>query len=843
MRNRFTCAIILGCVALLTPVRPASAGGTDVKSLWLHVTAAPPEGGSTATQALRLRGADARQQLLVTGASDAGTPRDLTRDVTFSVEPATAAKVDPTGLLIPLADGTATVTARHPSGMSASLPVTIERFGSPQAINFVNRIVPIFTKTGCNGGGCHGKSGGQNGFRLSLLGFEPQEDYEHLVKEARGRRLFPAAPENSLLLTKATGQLPHGGGKRLDPDSDDYRLIVRWVRQGMPYGSANDPTVAKVEVWPKERILSRGGQQQLAVHAHYTDGTVEDVTRGAVYEPNDKNMAETDEAGRVKVYDQPGDVAVMVRYQSKVGVFRALVPLGVEVADKDLPPAKNFVDEKVFAKLRKVGMPPSPVCDDATFLRRVTIDIAGRLPMADEARLFLASTTPDKRAKWVDHLLDSPDYADYFANKWAGVLRNKRSKSTDAKSTFAFHGWVRESLLTNKPYDQFVREIVAASGDVAENPPVAWYREVKKDDDQLEDAAQLFLGMRLQCAQCHHHPFEKWSQQDYYGFAAFFSRVGRKPGTRPGEDAIFHRRGAPAATNPKTKQAVKPAGLGTAPVDVPADVDPRLALADWMTSKDNPFFARSLVNRYWKHFFGRGLVEPEDDMRETNPPTNPELLDALAAHFTKGNYDLKDLVRTICNSQTYQLAALPNAHNAVDRQNFSRYYPKRLSAEVLLDAVNGLAGVQSSFAGLPPGTRAVELPDNGFNAGNYFLTVFGKPEGASACECERTNDASLAQSLHLINAKDIQDKLASNEGSAAKLVSDAQRPEEGKIEELYLSAFSRKPDAEEMAAAKGYVEKKLAAKPADKDANAVKRQAYEDIIWALINTKEFSFNH
>ncbi|HZN68301.1 MAG TPA: hypothetical protein VFB66_23650, partial [Tepidisphaeraceae bacterium] len=266
-----------------------------MKRLWLHVTAAPPEGGSTATQALRLRGADARQQLLVTGASDAGTPRDLTRDVTFSVEPATAAKVDPTGLLIPLADGTATVTARHPSGMSASLPVTIERFGSPQAINFVNRIVPIFTKTGCNGGGCHGKSGGQNGFRLSLLGFESQEDYEHLVKEARGRRLFPAAPENSLLLTKATGQLPHGGGKRLDPDSDDYRLIVRWVRQGMPYGSANDPTVAKIEVWPKERILSRGGQQQLAVHAHYTDGTVEDVTRGAVYEPNDKNMAETDE--------------------------------------------------------------------------------------------------------------------------------------------------------------------------------------------------------------------------------------------------------------------------------------------------------------------------------------------------------------------------------------------------------------------------------------------------------------------------------------------------------------------------------------------------------------------
>jgi len=348
--------------------------------------------------------------------------------------------------------------------------------------------------------------------------------------------------------------------------------------------------------------------------------------------------------------------------------------------------------------------------------------------------------------------------------------------------------------------------------------------------------------LRLQCAQCHHHPYEKWSQQDYYGFAAFFSRIGRKPGPNPGEEVIFHRRGEAGATNLKTKKTVKPAGLGVTPVDLPADEDPRLALADWLTSKDNAFFSRSLVNRYWKHFLGRGLVEPEDDMRETNPPTNPELLDALAKHFADGNYDLKDLVRTICRSSVYQLSATPNAHNAVDRQYFSRCYPKRLTAEVLLDAVNTLAGTPAHFDNLPPGTRAVQLPDNGFNAANYFLQVFGRPESSSACECERSQDASLAQTLHLINAKEIQEKLGAEAGRAAQLAADAAKADEAKVRDLYLRAYSRKPTADELGAARAYVEKKVAGK-ADKDAKAARKSAYEDLIWVLINTKEFSFNH
>jgi hypothetical protein len=795
-----------------------------------------------ASASLRVLGADARRQLLVTATLADGSLRDVTRDVTYEVAPAAVAQVDKAGLLSPLADGTATVTAKVAGGPSASLSVTVEQFATPKPVNFPNQVVPIFTKTGCNGGGCHGKSSGQNGFKLSLLGFEPTEDYEHLVKEARGRRLFPAAPENSLLLLKAVATMPHGGGKRLDPSSDDYRLIVRWIRQGMPYGKPTDPTVAGIEVWPKERTLKPQGEQQLVVLARYSDGSVEDVTRSAVYEPNDKNMGQVDDAGRVKVFDTPGDVAVMVRYQSRVAVFRAMVPLGAPV--NTLPPARNFIDELVFAKLKKVGMPPSAVCDDATFLRRVTIDVAGRLPTVDETRAFLADADPAKRDKWIDKLLDGTDYADYFANKWSAVLRNKRKEGPSAaRATIAFHDWVRDSLLTNKPYDQFVREVIAASGEVAHNPAVAWYRQVKEPANQLEDTAQLFLGLRLQCAQCHHHPFEKWSQQDYFSFAAFFSRVGRKPGPVQGEEVIFHRRGGASATNPKSKQTVRPAGLGAAAADLQPDDDPRLALADWLTSKDNPFFARSLVNRYWKHFFGRGIVDPEDDMRETNPPTNPELLDALAAHFVKSNYDLKDLVRTVCRSTVYQLSALPNGHNAVDRQNFSRYYPKRLTAEVLYDAVNELAGARSQFNGLPPGTRAVQLPDNSFNAANYFLTVFGRPEGSSSCECERSQDASLAQSLHLINAKDIQEKLAGAESRPALLAADDKRTDDAKVEELYLRAFSRKPEAEELSAAKAYVEKKVASKKADQDVKAVRKQAYEDLVWALINTKEFAFNH
>jgi len=793
-------------------------------------------------EVLKLTGADARQQLLVSALLEDGSVRDVTRQAAYETYPEGMAKVVKGGLVVPLNNGTATVTAKLAEGVSASMSVTVEKFGESTPINFPNQIVPIFTKNGCNGGGCHGKSAGQNGFRLSLLGFEPEEDYEHLVKEARARRLFPAAPERSLLLLKGAATLPHGGGKRLDPDSDDYRLLIRWMAQGMPFGKSSDPAVTGIEVLPKERVMPLGGEQQLVVLARYSDGSVEDVTRSALYEPNDKDMARAEESGLVKLFHQPGDVAVMVRYQARVAVFRATIPLGAPVVG--LPAPKNFIDELVFKKLKTVGMPPSELCDDATFIRRVTIDIAGRLPTPEETQRFLSSTNASKRDKLIDALIDSPEYADYFANKWSALFRNKRNDGNQTRGAYAFHGWVRDSLLANKPFDQFVREILAASGDIAENPPVAWYRQVRDSTTQLEDTAQLLLGQRLQCAQCHHHPYEKWSQNDYYSFAAFFSRVGRKGGSQMGEEAVFHRRGLAEATNKKTKQPVKPAGLGASVAKLSPDDDPRQTLVDWMTGKDNKFFAKSLVNRYWKHFFNRGLVEPEDDMRETNPPTNPELLDALARSFTESGHDLKKLVRAICRSQTYQLSAIPNQFNAVDKQNYSRYYPKRLTAEVLFDAVNQVTQSEHKWDGLPPGTRAVCLPDNSFNASAYFLQVFGRPESASACECERSQDASLAQSLHLLNSKDIQAKISDDKARAALLASDAARSDEEKVRELYRWAFARDPRAEEIKTAQSHLDK-YSVKSSDEKGNPVngRRQAYEDIVWALLNTKEFLFNH
>ena len=721
-------------------------------------------------------------------------------------------------------------------------PRSADAAGVDRPVSFVNDIVPVLTKAGCNIGFCHAKAGnGQNGFRLSLLGFEPLEDYEHLVKEGRGRRLFAAAPDRSLLLMKATARIPHGGGLRLDPSSEGYALLREWIAQGAPYQVDGEPQLASFEVQPKRSAIERGGQLQLKALAHYSDGSVRDVTSLALYESNDAAMAEANDRGLVKISDISGNVAVMVRYQGRVAVYSASVPLGAPV--ENLPPPKNFIDEHVFANLKEIGVPPSPVCDDATFLRRVTLDVAGRLPTDEEARAFLASTDADKRDKAIDSLLRSPDYADFFASKWAALLKNRRDDASDIVANFAFHAWVRDSLLANKPYDQFVRELLGATGTVIGNPPVAWYKRVKEPKQQVEDVAQLFLGVRMQCAQCHHHPFERWSQDDYYGLAAFFTQVGRKPSGVRGEDLIFHKRGTAVATNIKTGLPLKPAALGDAMPEIAPDEDPRLRLADWMSSQDNPFFAKALVNRYWKHFFGRGLIEPEDDIRDTNPPTNPALLEALEKHFISSGFDLKNLIREITRSQAYQLSEAPNEYNLADRQNYSRYYPRRLQAETLLDAIDDLAETQTDFANLPPGTRAVALPDNSYNRSSAFLKVFGRPEGESVCECERVQSSSLAQSLHLINAAEIKSKLAHPQGRAERLAK-ADRPVEEKVRDLYLAAFAREPRPEEMKIAAQYLaEPRLGADGKPVDAAQPPRENFQDLLWALINTKEFLFNH
>lgn len=777
---------------------------------------------------LVLRGKDARQQLIVTGHYSTGQQRDLTAQVRYQVEPQGVVRVDSSGFVTPIGDGVATVTATASGNLKASTQVEVAQIDAHIPINFPNQITPIFSKLGCNAGGCHGKSSGQNGFKLSLLGFYPEEDYEYLVKEGRGRRLFPASPDNSLLLLKAINAVAHGGGQRLDADSYEYSLLRSWIAQGMPYGNDDDPTVVRIQVHPAQRTMDRGSQQQLAVYAHYSDGSVQDVTRVAQYESNNTEMAEATSTGLVRTLDGTGEVAVMIRFQGQVDVFRASLPLGIEVTE--FPPQRNFIDELVFAKLKRLGIPPSPLADDAMFVRRLYLDLTGRLPTASEAQQFVEDRDPAKRDKLIDRLLGSTDYADYFANKWNAILRNRRENATQTRGTYAFHQWIRESFRLNKPYDQFVRDIVAAAGDVSRHPPVVWYRSVDSQLLQLEDTAQLFLGLRIQCARCHHHPFEQWSQRDYYSFAAFFSRVQKKNSSVGSiEPCIYHGRGTATAMNPRTNERLAPAGLGGEPLELDPGDDPRHALVDWMVDPQNPFFAPAFVNRQWKHFFGRGIVDPEDDMRVTNPPTNPELLAGLSRYFIESGFDIKALTREICRSSTYQLSSEPNEYNVADKQNYSRYYPKRLHAEVLYDALNQVTGVQTRFNGLPEGTRAVQLPDATIN--NYFLSVFGKPLGNSPCECERSAEANLAQTLHLLNSAEVQTKLTAGSGRAAQLAADKERTHEQRVRELYYWAFAREPDAQELELTLAHIERKQ---------NNVK-EAYEDILWALINAKEFSF--
>ena len=830
--HRFSGSLAFGLIVLTMaiPSQAATPKGLGEPGQLVQMRLEPNADG----KGVLLRGRDGRQQLITTGIYSSGQLRDQTRQVQYSVEPAGVVQIDSTGHMTPLKDGKAIIKAIG-SGVSAELPVEVIGLSNDIPVNFPNQITPIFTKLNCNSGGCHGKASGQNGFKLSLLGFYPEDDHEFLVKEGRGRRIFPPSPSQSLLLTKPVGKSPHGGGKRMDVDGYEYRLIHRWIEQGMPYGNPSDPVVTGIKCIPDGRIMDRSAEQQITVMAVYSDGSTEDVTRMALYEPNDPEMAEVTVTGLVKTLDLAGEVAIMARYQGQVAVFRSTIPLGAEIVAK--PPVKNFIDEAVIAKLDVLGIPASPVCDDGTFLRRVSIDITGSLPTEAEVSAFLANPDSQKREKVIDQLLDSTAYADYFTNKWNLVLRNKKRANDQLAPTYGFHKWIWSSLYENKPYDQFVREILTATGNADDNPPVAWYREVDQPNEQVEDVSQLFLGLRIQCARCHHHPFEKWSQDDYYGMAAFFSRVGRK-NIIGGNNAMRDKRifaidnqGPAQSRNERTGKMLAPTGLGSKPYTVTPEDDPRALLADWMADPQNPFFAKALVNRYWKHFFSRGIVEPEDDMRETNPPANPELLNRLSQNFIASKFDIKNLVRTICMSSTYQLSSLPNEYNLKDKQNFSRYYPKRLTAEVLYDAFHQVTSTNQAYNGLPAGTRAIQLPDA--SVGPYFLKVFGQPQADTACECERSQEANLAQSLHLLNSSEVQNKISDGNGRASKFANDKEHPADTKIKELYRWVYSREPDAEEIQIATAHLEK-------HKDNPKL---AFEDIVWALINSKEFLFNH
>jgi hypothetical protein len=835
--------VLLGLAGSAATASAPAVGKGELRSL----TALPEK--------VVLRGGDEVQQLVVTGRFANDGVRDLTQEAVWRVADPAVVRVEAGGLLVVGKNGTTEVTAEV-QGKRVKVPVVVEGAERERPINFTNQIVPIFSKLGCNAGACHGKASGQNGFKLSLLGFEPAVDYQALTREARGRRVSPSAPEASLLLRKPTGAMPHGGGKRLDPRSRDAQLLLRWVRSGAPFGDGADPAVVGVSVVPDHRLIPPGSRQQITVTAHYSDGSRRDVTSQAEYSSNDAEIVDVTGGGLVEAGGVPGEDSVMVRYLGHLAVFRATIPLETppEKFPKEAP--AHFIDRHVLAKLEQLGVPPSGLCTDGEFLRRASLDITGTLPTAAEAEKFLADKDPKKRDKLVDDLLGRPAYASYFALKWGDILRNRRTGVVGLGGgrarTEAFHGWIRDGLAKNKPYDRFVREILTARGDVlgdAGQPPVAWYHVLKTPQLLVDDTAQAFLGTRIQCAQCHHHPYEKWSQDDYWGLASFFARVQTAPAKgavpRDGKGLLtlsIARDGK--AVSPQGKTYTQPKPLGGEPLTVPPGDDPRERLAEWMTRPDNPFLARALVNRYWAHFFGRGIVEPADDLRSTNPPSNPELLDALAKDFVAHEFDLKHLVRTICTSQAYQRSSAPNEYNRKDRQNFARCYPRRVPAEVLLDALDQATGVPTKLGNNESAARAIDLPDEATT--NTLLEVFGKPSRDSACECERVSAATLAQSLYLLASREVHGKLKQPTSRAAKLAADS-RPAADKVKEMFLWVFARYPTPEELRTAETFLtrEEARAAKeaPAGKQQQLAKQEAYEDLLWALLNTKEFLFNH
>ena len=768
-----------------------------------------------------LYGHNRQQQILVTARPSSGPPIDVTHRCTISSSDSAVAAISGT-VLNSRRDGTAQVRVRLGT-LSATAEVRVHDSGRFPPIHFANDVMPLFAKLGCNSAGCHGKASGQNGFKLSVFGFDPDADYAALVKEARGRRIFPSAPEQSLLLLKPTGKIAHGGGRRIDPDSADYLLLREWIKQGAPIGESGAPRTESLRVSPAERILGLYAEQQILATAIFSDGSERDVTSAAGYTSNAGQVAEVDPRGRVRTGSSPGEAAITVRYMGHIAAVRFQVPR--PDAPKPYPalPANNKIDELVWAKLKTMGILPSELADDAVFLRRVYLDVLGTLPRLDEVRSFLADANPAKRAKWIDKILDRPEYADYWAQKWADVLLVNHDKLGD-RGSFEMHRWLRLQFARNRPYDQWVRELISASGPASQVGPVNFFRASATPEEMTRAVSQAFLGIRLECAQCHHHPFEKWAQDDFYGLAGYFSGMQRKK--LPGDDEMVFHSGNRAIKMPMTERAVTVRPPGGPTLAASGEGDPRRNLADWMTKPENPWFARLVVNRLWKHYLGRGLVEPEDDLRSTNPATNEPLLDHLARTLVKNKYDLKAVTRLILQSRVYQLSSVPNATNKDDEQYGSHYRVKRLPAEVLLDAICAVTESPEAFPGRPRGTRAIELWDN--RAPSYFLDIFGRSERLSPCECGRSSEPTMAQCLHLMNAPEIERKLADSTGRIARLIE--QKKSEGQIvEELCLTALGRLPGEKEIRAAR----KLFAAGPP--------REAAQDFLWAMLNSHEFLF--
>ncbi|MDC0261595.1 DUF1549 and DUF1553 domain-containing protein [Planctomycetaceae bacterium] len=705
----------------------------------------------------------------------------------------------------------------------------------PASIDFENDVMPVLTKFGCNAGACHGKARGQNGFQLSLLGFDPNFDYEALVTESRGRRVFPFAPEKSLLLTKPSGKSPHGGGLRLPIDSEGYQILARWVETGMPRRIEGTPKLQKITITPTDQVLTYDANLQLSVIAHYADGSTRNVTEMSDYQSNESGIAQVDEQGHITVGNIVGEAAIMARYMGQIDVCNVAVPRPDKIpADvyRALP-QNNFIDGHVWNKLQRLQLKPSDPAIDTIFLRRVYIDIIGRVPTVEETEQFLAEKTPEKRQQLIDDLLSRPEYAEHWANKWADLLRPNPYR-VGIKATLNYDAWIRDAFRKNLPHDEFVRGLITAQGSTFRNGAVTLFRDRRSPDELTTISSQLFLGIRLDCAKCHHHPFEVWGQDDFYSFAAYFAKVARKgtglstPISGSEEFVFVATKGD--VKHPLTSEVMKPRPLyGEAP-EIAEGSDPRKSLATWMTSPENASFAKVQVNRVWADLMGRGIVEPVDDLRATNPPTNGPLLDELAQDFIKSGFDNKHLIRRIANSYVYGMSSLPNETNSIDNTNYSRHYRKRLRAEVLLDSIVQITGQPESFDALPAGSSAKEIWTH--RTKSLFLDAFGRPDPNQDPPCERTSDTSVVQTLHLMNSERLFAKVTSDKSRAAELAASDKLNAEV-IQELYLLCYSRRPSSQELGYAVKYFE----------NDEIERRQAVEDLLWALLNTPEFVFKN
>jgi Protein of unknown function (DUF1553)/Protein of unknown function (DUF1549) len=765
---------------------------------------------------------EATSQLLVLEKLPDGRERDITRAVRYEITPAPLAGIDGPGLVRPLADGTGQIIIRHGTE-ELRIPVTVQGYQHPQPVSFQYDLMPIVTKARCNSGGCHGKAEGQNGFKLSIFGFDPEADYKALFAEARGRRISLSNPDQSLLLRKAIAELPHGGGRKIEKNSAQFALLRRWITEGAAFTAEGEGPVVGIAVEPAQITLLAGESQQLRVTAVTSGGVRRCVTIEAEYDSNAANIAAVDPRGLVDAGETPGEAAILVRYLGHVAVARVTLPRPGGSFRRPLE--RNFIDRLAWDKLQHLGIQPSDEATDAQFLRRMFLDLIGTLPSADEARRFLADAAPDKRARMIDALLQRREYVDYWTMRWADLLRADQLTITPAGAV-AMTRWLRKQISGNRPYDEFVREIVTAGGNTLAESPAAFFKAYDTPETVGRSISQLFLGVRIECAQCHHHPSEKWGQADYFGFAGFFTGVTRKPLPTGGE-AILSRAGSDLK-HPRTEEVIAARALGAEPADFSRVTDRRQVLADWMISPANPYFTRMIVNRLWAHYFGQGLVTPIDDLRATNPATNEPLLEALCQHMRDVKYDLKAWTRTVLNSRLYQSSPETNETNALDRQNFSHALDKALPAEVLLDMVCQTTGATEKFNGWPEGYRAIELWDS--RVPNYFFRIFGRPSRTSVCECERSNEPSIAQALHLLNSPEVTEKIQDPHGTARKLANSARTPAEI-VDEIFLTALSRFPRDNER-------QLLLATFAEEPD----RRTAVEDVLWTVMNMKEFLYN-